>query len=158
MINKNKTKTPTFMWSFWRKLILRNWGFTKIYVRLSSFNKWPIRSISLNFRTECTFFGIRIYLSPLEGFFFCYYYLQKTVKLWFWHCYFPCWMAIFPHLPPMEYTYYKHSFIYNLQMLTANLLKQGYRYYGFQKAVSKLNHLRSGLVGKYTVSMKTLIQ
>ena len=42
--------------------------------------------------------------------------------------------------------------------LTAKLLKQGYRYHKIQKAFSKFYHRHSGLIFKYNIGLKTLLQ
>ena len=42
--------------------------------------------------------------------------------------------------------------------LTANLLKQGYRYHKIRKAFSKLYHRHSELIVKYNIGLKLLQQ
>ena len=42
--------------------------------------------------------------------------------------------------------------------LTANLLKQGYRYHIIRKAFSKFYHRHSELIVKYNIGLKTLLQ
>ena len=42
--------------------------------------------------------------------------------------------------------------------LTANLLKQGYRYHKIRKTFSKLYHRHSELIVKYNIWLKTLLQ
>ena len=44
------------------------------------------------------------------------------------------------------------------KVLNAKLLKQGYRYHKLRKTFSKLYHRHSGLVEKYYVSMRKLLQ
>ena len=43
-------------------------------------------------------------------------------------------------------------------LLTAKLLKQGYRYHKIRKAFSKLYHRDSELIVKYNIRLKTLLQ
>ena len=43
------------------------------------------------------------------------------------------------------------------QLLTANLLKQGYRYHKIQKTFSKFYLKNSELIGKYNIGLKTLL-
>ena len=43
-------------------------------------------------------------------------------------------------------------------VLTAKLLKQGYRYHKIRKAFSKLYHRHSELIVKYNIGLKTLLQ
>ena len=43
-------------------------------------------------------------------------------------------------------------------ILTAKLLKQGYRYHTIRKTFSKVYHRRSHLIVKYNVRLKTLLQ
>ena len=43
-------------------------------------------------------------------------------------------------------------------LLTAKLLKQGYRYHNIRKAFSKLYHRDSELIVKYNICLKTLLQ
>ena len=43
-------------------------------------------------------------------------------------------------------------------LLTAKLLKQGYRYYKIRKAFSKFYHRHSELIVKYNIWFKTLLQ
>ena len=47
---------------------------------------------------------------------------------------------------------------FNNKALTANLLRQGYRYFKLRKAFSKFHRRHSALVEKYSVSLKTLLQ
>ena len=42
--------------------------------------------------------------------------------------------------------------------ITAKLLKQGYRYYKLRKTFSKFYHRHSGLVEKYNISLRKLLQ
>ena len=42
--------------------------------------------------------------------------------------------------------------------LTAELLKQGYRYHKIRKAFSKFYHRHSKLIVKYNIGLKTLLQ
>ena len=43
-------------------------------------------------------------------------------------------------------------------ILTAKLLKQGYRYNKIRKAFSKFYHRHSELIVKYNIGLKTLLQ
>ena len=43
-------------------------------------------------------------------------------------------------------------------ILTAKLLKQGYRYHKIRKAFSKFYHSHSELIVKYNIGLKTLLQ
>ena len=43
-------------------------------------------------------------------------------------------------------------------ILTAKLLKQGYRYHKIQKAFSKFYHRHSELIVKYNIGLKSLLQ
>ena len=43
-------------------------------------------------------------------------------------------------------------------LLTAKLLKQGYRYHKIRKAFSKLYHRHLELIVKYNIGLKTLLQ
>ena len=43
-------------------------------------------------------------------------------------------------------------------ILTAKLLKQGYRYHKIRKPFSKFYHRHSELIGKYNIGLKTLLQ
>ena len=45
-----------------------------------------------------------------------------------------------------------------MRVLTANLLKQGYRYHKIRKAFSKFYHRHSQLIVKYNIGLKTLLQ
>ena len=42
--------------------------------------------------------------------------------------------------------------------LIAKLLKQGHRYHKIRKAISKFYHRHSGLIVKYNIGLKTLLQ
>ena len=42
--------------------------------------------------------------------------------------------------------------------LTAKLLRQGYRYHKLRKAFSKFYHRHSGLLEKYNISLRKLLQ
>ena len=53
---------------------------------------------------------------------------------------------------------YLSDFNYRNKALTAKLLRQGYRYFKFRKAFSKLYRRHSALVEKYSISLKTLLQ
>ena len=44
------------------------------------------------------------------------------------------------------------------EILTAKLLKQGYRYHKFRKAFSKFYRRHSELIVKYNIELKTLLQ
>ena len=46
----------------------------------------------------------------------------------------------------------------NSTILTAKLLKQGYRYHTIRKAFSKFCHRHSELIVKYNMGLKTLLQ
>ena len=46
----------------------------------------------------------------------------------------------------------------HLLLLTAKLLKQGYRYHKIQKAFSKFYHRHSELMVKFNIGLKTLLQ
>ena len=48
--------------------------------------------------------------------------------------------------------------IKKIKVLTAKLLRQGYRYFKLRKAFSKFYRRHSALVEKYSVSLKTLLQ
>ena len=50
------------------------------------------------------------------------------------------------------------DFNYRNKVLTAKLLRQGYRYFKLRKAFSKFYRRYSALVEKYSVSLKTLLQ
>ena len=50
------------------------------------------------------------------------------------------------------------DFINRNLLLTANLLKQGYRYHKIRKAFSKFYHRHSELMFKYNIGLKTLLQ
>ena len=45
-----------------------------------------------------------------------------------------------------------------MRVLTAKLLKQGYRYHKIRKAFSKFYHRHSQLIVKYNIGLKTLLQ
>ena len=69
--------------------------------------------------------------------------------------------------PHMWYTYlirfardssYLSDFNYRNKVLTAKLLRQGYRYFKLRKAFSKFYRRHSALVEKYSVILKTLLQ
>ena len=51
-----------------------------------------------------------------------------------------------------------NDFNYRNKALTAKLLRQGYRYFKLRKAFSKFYRRHSGLLEKYNVSLKTLLQ
>ena len=51
-----------------------------------------------------------------------------------------------------------NDFNYRNKVLTAKLLRQGYRYFKLRKAFSKFYRRHSSLLGKYSVSLKTLLQ
>ena len=73
-----------------------------------------------------------------------------------------------PGVPHMGYTYLNirfarassnhNDFNYHNKALTAKLLRQGYRYFKFRKAFSKVNRRHSALLEKHSVSLKTLLQ
>ena len=72
-----------------------------------------------------------------------------------------------PGVPHMGYTYLIRfarassnlsDFYCRNKALTAQLLRQGYRYFKIRKAFSKFDHRHSALVEKYNVSVKTLLQ
>ena len=50
------------------------------------------------------------------------------------------------------------DFNYRNKALTAKLLRQGYRYFKLRKAFSNFYRRHSALVGKYSVSLKALLQ
>ena len=51
-----------------------------------------------------------------------------------------------------------NDFNYRNKALTAKLLSQGYRYFKLRNAFSKFYRRHSALLGKYSVSLKTLLQ
>ena len=51
-----------------------------------------------------------------------------------------------------------HDFNNRNLFLTAELLKQGYRYNKFEKQFSKFYHRHSDLIVKYNIGLKTLLQ
>ena len=51
-----------------------------------------------------------------------------------------------------------NDFNYRNKVLTAKLLRQGYRYFKLRKAFSKFYRRHSALLEKYSVSLKTLLQ
>ena len=51
-----------------------------------------------------------------------------------------------------------NDFNYRNKALTAKLLRQGYRYFKLRKAFSKFYRRHSALLGKYSVSLKTLLK
>ena len=74
-----------------------------------------------------------------------------------------------PGVPHMGYTYLirfarassnlcDFNYMYRNKALTAKLLRQGYRYLKLREAFSKFYRRHSALVGKYSVSLKTLLQ
>ena len=75
-----------------------------------------------------------------------------------------------PGVPHMGYTYLNllgspellqilvTFFNYRNKAHTAKLLRQGYRYFKLRKAFSIYYRRHSALVGKYSVSLKTLLQ
>ena len=71
-------------------------------------------------------------------------------------------------VPPMECTYLSlfvfrasssvSDFNCRNKALTAKLLRQGYRYHKLRKTFSKFYRRQSGLVEKYNVSLRKLLQ
>ena len=57
-----------------------------------------------------------------------------------------------------HWTSVKDDFNNRNLFLTAELLKQGYRYHKIQKAFSKFYHRHSELIVKYYIGLKTLLQ
>ena len=60
-------------------------------------------------------------------------------------------------VPPMECIYLAYSFCRN-KALTAKLLRQDYRNHKLRKSFSKFYRRHSGLVEKYNVSLRKLLQ
>ena len=51
-----------------------------------------------------------------------------------------------------------NDFNYRNKVLTAKLLRQGYRYFKLRKAFSKFYHRHSALLEKYSIRLKTLLK
>ena len=65
-------------------------------------------------------------------------------------------MAMSPGIPHTGCTYL--NLLDLPELLTAKLLRQGYRYFKLRKAFSKFYRRHSALLEKYSVSLKTLLQ
>ena len=83
--------------------------------------------------------------------------MKFSISRWRWSSFDIIWCLYFSLIRFARVRSHADDFHIRNKVLTAKLLKQGYRYHKLRKAISKFYRRHFDIVSKYTVGLKTLL-